>query len=313
MTSLTYDVPDDCGNGLRLDRFVSEREGAVTRSQLKARLTAAKVNGKPVKLSRLLAPGDRIELELKDPEAADLLPEDIPLEVLYEDDRVVVVDKRQGLVVHPGAGNRSGTLANALLFRRLSRGGSHPSSNEGVRPGIVHRLDKDTSGVIIAAYDEKSHAFLADQFKDRSTRKTYLALVAGAPPAASGSISTNLARDPRDRKRFAVCEGRGKHALTLYRVLERYDGYTLVALRLKTGRTHQIRVHLKHIGCPILGDPIYGRKDARFPKATLMLHAFRLAIRLPGASGRSVFTAPVPERMRALIRALRARSGSSRP
>lgn len=305
MPYLSLAVPADAEKGMRLDRFVSERAGGPSRSQLKARLLRASVNGKSVKLSRLLAAGDRVEVEWKELEGSDLVPEDLPLAILYEDDRVVVVDKAQGMVVHPGAGNRSGTLANALLHRRLARGsGCVPA---GVRPGIVHRLDKDTSGALIAAYDEDALAFLSDQFKARKTKKTYLAVVVGSPPADRGTISTFIARDPRDRKRFAVAEGRGKHALTLYRVVERYRGYAFVALRLKTGRTHQLRVHLRHLGYPILGDPVYGRKDALFPKATLMLHAFRLEIALPGASERTAFTSPVPDRMRRVVRVLRTR------
>jgi 23S rRNA pseudouridine1911/1915/1917 synthase len=314
----TYDavVPPEAGKGTRLDRYVSEELGLLSRSQLKARLVSARVNGKAVKLSRKLEAGDRIELEWKEIENSELLPQDIPLSVIWEDERAVVVDKPQGLVVHPGAGNPSGTLANALLFRRLSRAArsSEPASGqaaaagEGLRPGIVHRLDKDTSGVIIAAYDEETLAFLADQFKSRRTRKTYLAIVQGAPKDDSGTVSTLLGRDPRDRKRFAVVERAGKPALTRYKVLERYRGYALVALRPKTGRTHQLRVHLKHLGCPILGDPVYARPDRNFPRATLMLHAFRLKIVLPGERERRSFTAPMPERFRELIRKLRSRS-----
>ena len=303
----TYDavVPPEAGKGTRLDRYVSEELGLLSRSQLKARLVSARVNGKAVKLSRKLEAGDRIELEWKEVESSELLPQDLPLDVIWEDERAVVIDKPQGLVVHPGAGNPSGTLANALLFRRLSRAAA---AGEGLRPGIVHRLDKDTSGVIIAAYDEETLAFLADQFKSRRTRKTYLAIVQGAPKEDSGTVSTLLGRDPRDRKRFAVVDRGGKPALTRYKVLERYRGYALVALRPKTGRTHQLRVHLKHLGCPILGDPVYARPDRNFPRATLMLHAFRLKIVLPGERERRSFTAPVPERFRALIRTLRSRS-----
>jgi 23S rRNA pseudouridine1911/1915/1917 synthase len=299
-------VPAGLERGLRLDRFVAERLAVLSRSQLKTRGLTARVNGKAVKLSRLLFTGDRLEIEWNAPEPSELEPQDIPLTVLYEDERVVVVDKEQGLVVHPGAGNRSGTLANALLFRRLERG-SQTRPELGFRPGIVHRLDKDTSGVLIAAYDDASLAFLSDQFKARTTRKTYIAVVAGSPPADKGTISTMIARDPRDRKRFAVSEKQGKAALTLYRVLERFSGYAFIALRPKTGRTHQLRVHLRHLGCPILGDPIYGRKDALFPKATLMLHAFRLRISLPGAEKPSTFTAPVPERFKKVVRTLRLR------
>lgn len=307
MPSLTVIVPADIAGGLRLDRFIAEHLAVLSRSQIKARGLTARVNGKAVKISRPLAGGDTLEIFWNEAESSELEPQDLPLSVLYEDARAVVVDKAQGMVVHPGAGNRSGTLANALLFRRLERRGS-ADPNAGVRPGIVHRLDKDTSGVIIAAYDDASLAFLADQFKARTTRKIYIAVVCGSPPEDRGSISTFIARDAKDRKRFAVSASAGKLALTQYRVLKRFRGYAFVSLRLKTGRTHQLRVHLRHIGCPILGDPIYGRKDALFPNATLMLHAYSLEIRLPGSDQPTRFTAPIPERFRTVLRLLRLKS-----
>ncbi len=303
MPKLSVVVDDSAAGGVRLDRYVAETLAVLSRSQVKARSLSARVNGSAVKISRLLVPGDALDIEWADSAPSDLEAQDLPLDVLFENDRVVVVNKDQGLVVHPGAGNPSGTLANALLFRRLARGGE----SAGTRPGIVHRLDKDTSGVIIAAYDDEALAFLADQFKARSTRKSYIALVKGGPAVDRGSIETRIARDPKDRKRFACVERGGKLSLTLYRVLERYDGYALLLLRPKTGRTHQLRVHLRHLGCPIVGDPIYARPDARFPRATLMLHARRLSIVLPDEDTASTFTAPIPERFRAAIRALRSR------
>jgi 23S rRNA pseudouridine1911/1915/1917 synthase len=299
--SLSVMVGQDAAGGIRLDRYVAERLALLSRSQVKARGLSARVNGSAVKISRLLVPGDSLELEWKESEPSDLVAEDLPLDVLFETDRVVVIDKRQGLVVHPGAGNRSGTLANALLFRRLARGGA----GAGFRPGIVHRLDKDTSGVIIAAYDDEALAFLSQQFKERTTRKTYAAIVRGSFREDRGRIETNIARDPRDRKRFVCVERGGKQAVTLYRVVQRLNGYTFVLLRPKTGRTHQLRVHLRHLGCPIVGDPIYAKSDARFPNATLMLHALRLTITLPGAEAPSTFAAPLPERFRTVLRTLR--------
>ena len=305
MPSFDTAVPAGFERGLRLDRFVAEHLALLTRSQIKTRGLVSRVNGKPAKLSRLLVTGDLLQIEWNDPEPSELEAQDLPLKVLYEDDRVVVLDKAQGMVVHPGAGNRSGTLANALLFRRRSRAAVPPAPEiTGFRPGIVHRLDKDTSGAIIAAYDDGALAFLSDQFKARTTKKTYLAVVVGSPPAERGSVSTLITRDPRDRKRFTVSERAGKPALTHYRVIARYAGYAFIALRPKTGRTHQLRVHLRQLGCPILGDPIYGRKDPLFPKATLMLHAFRLCILLPGAYAPATFTAPVPERFRKTLRIL---------
>jgi 23S rRNA pseudouridine1911/1915/1917 synthase len=301
--------------GLRLDRYVAEDLRLLTRSQLKTRLISARLNGKPVKLSRPVKPGDLLDLTWAEPEPLYLTPEDIPLRILYEDDRVVVIDKAQGMVVHPGAGNRSGTLANALLYRRLSRAGLLPGAAGGVigdsavydgsfRPGIVHRLDKDTSGVIIAAYDDEALAFLADQFKARTVKKTYGAIVLGTPREKAGLMDGRIIRDSRDRKRFTVSPDtgnadRGKPALTRYRVIRSWGAYSLLLLQPRTGRTHQLRVHLRHLGHPILGDPIYGQASKQFP---LMLHARTLSIRLPGRETPSLFKAPLPRRFRELIR-----------
>jgi 23S rRNA pseudouridine1911/1915/1917 synthase len=289
----------------RLDRYVAEDLKLLTRSQLKTKLLGAKLNGRPAKLSRGVKPGDFLELLWADPEPLTLLPEDIPLDILYEDDRVVVLNKAQGMVVHPGAGNRSGTLANALLYRR-QRGGPSGASLPGdcCRPGIVHRLDKDTSGVIIASYDTAALAFLADQFKARTVQKTYAAIVRGTPREATGVVETRIVRDSRNRKRFAVSADRGKPALTRYRVIRSWGAYSLLALRPRTGRTHQLRVHLRYLGHPVLGDGVYGVPDKRFPRAALMLHARTLAITLPGRDAPSRFKAPLPARFRDFIAAM---------
>jgi 23S rRNA pseudouridine1911/1915/1917 synthase len=292
---------------LRLDRYVAEDLKLLTRSQLKTKLLGAKLNGKPAKLSRAVKPGDFLELAWAEPEPLTLVPEDIPLDILYEDHRVVVLNKAQGMVVHPGAGNHSGTLANALLYRRLrflppipEVSGSLPGAS--CRPGIVHRLDKDTSGVIIASYDDAALAFLADQFKKRTVKKTYAAIVQGTPREERGIVETRIVRDSRNRKRFAVSTDRGKSALTRYRVIRSWGAYSLLALRPRTGRTHQLRVHLRHLGSPILGDGVYGIPDRRFPAATLMLHALTLSITLPGRDAPSLFKAPLPARFRTFIK-----------
>jgi 23S rRNA pseudouridine1911/1915/1917 synthase len=299
-------VEGDIPEGLRLDRYAAGYLRILSRSQIKARNLAARVNGKKAKLSHPVKGGDFLELSWDDPEPADLIPEDIPLDIIYEDDKVVVINKAQGMVVHPGAGNRRGTLANALLARRRSRG----LAGAGFRPGIVHRLDKDTSGVIIAAYDDETLAFLSDQFKARQVRKLYAALVTGVPREREGILETLIVRDRGDRRRFAVSFDRGKPARTRYRVIHAWDGYSLLALRPVTGRTHQLRVHLKYLGCPILGDPLYGAARAGgkggrlFPQATLMLHAKSLSIVIPSAAARATFTTRLPERFRELIAAL---------
>jgi 23S rRNA pseudouridine1911/1915/1917 synthase len=282
---------------LRLDRYVSEILRLFSRSQIKARCLNVKINGKPVKLSRLVKMGDILELRWEDEPAQCLIPQDIPLEIVYEDGRCVVVNKAQGMVVHPGAGNRQGTLANALYFRRQQHNESHAA---GLRPGIVHRLDKETSGLIIAAYDDESHAFLARQFNDRKVIKKYAAIVCGMPKEKEGRIETFISRDPRDRKRFAVSNA-GKTAVTFYKVIKSLQNYSLVMLRPRTGRTHQLRVHLRHIGHPILGDPVYGYADKNFPHAPLMLHSKTLAIILPGETERRIFSSPLPERFSEII------------
>ncbi|MDR1788061.1 MAG: RluA family pseudouridine synthase [Treponema sp.] len=285
--------------GLRLDRYIACEAGLLSRSQIKARSLKALVNGIPQKISHIVKKGDLLDLSWDDAPPLDLIPQDIPLRVLYEDDRVIVVDKAQGMVVHPGAGNREGTLANALLFRALRRGASAPGP--AARPCIVHRLDKDTSGVLIACWDEAALECLAAQFRARTVRKTYAALVAGTPGDASGVIDARIARDKRSRTRFMVSTApeKGRAALTRYRVARSWGTHSLLLLRPRTGRTHQLRVHLLSIGHPIIGDPIYRGPGPSFPNATLMLHALRLGITLPGADAQSVFRAPLPARFRA--------------
>lgn len=289
---------DASTQGVRVDRYVADELHLLTRSQVKARGALLFVNGKPAKVSTLLRGGETLAVEWTEEASPDLLPEELPIEVLHDDERVVVVNKAQGMVTHPGHGNRRGTLANALLWR-LAHAGAPAGAASPARAGIVHRLDKDTSGVIIAGKTAAAQEFLAAQFRDRTTAKTYVAVVSGRPPARTGCIDDFLARDPKDRKRWARAEeGNGKRAVTEWRVVAEAGGYSILALRPKTGRTHQLRVHCKGIGCPIVGDPVYGRPDRRFPGATLLLHALELRIRLPGKVEASVFRAPVPERFR---------------
>lgn len=306
--------------GSRLDVYVSETLGLLTRSQFKARLRSARVNGKPAKSSRILKPGDSLSLSWEEEPPSGLEPEDIPLAVLYEDERVIVVDKAQGMVTHPAHGNWRGTLANALAgrlaaVRRLRDGGAPEGGLPGGldRAGIVHRLDKDTSGLLIAAKDAEAQEFLSAQFRDRRVLKEYLALTAAPLPAPAGRMEGRMGRDPRDRRRFAPMERGGKAAVTDWKVLQEYGPYRLVALRPRTGRTHQLRVHMKALGSPILGDPLYGRRDPRFPEATLMLHARRLRILLPGRTEPSAFTAEIPERFRRILAVLREEFGEGLP
>jgi 23S rRNA pseudouridine1911/1915/1917 synthase len=270
------------------------------RSQIKARRLLAEVNGKTVKRSRLVKTGDELYLSWEDAPPLDIVPQHIPLNIVYEDERVIVLNKQQGLVVHPGAGNSSGTLSNALMWRlnRKPRGGGSDAA-AGPRPFIVHRLDKDTSGLMIAAWDCASLSFLADQFRARTVRKVYAAIVQGCPAERRGVISANIVRDRNNRKRFTVSEDSGKSALTYYRVVRSFSNCSLLYLRPKTGRTHQLRVHLRSIGHPVAGDPVYG--GAGFPEATLALHAKSLELVLPGSETRTRFVTKLPARFKELL------------
>jgi 23S rRNA pseudouridine1911/1915/1917 synthase len=291
---------------LRADKYIAEVAKVLGRSQIKARNAVLLVNGKAVKFSRKLIQGDLIELSWTEEMVQDLAAEKLDVSILYEDENVFVFDKAQGMVTHPAAGNWRGTLANAALWLDAERRGKGAAP----RGGIVHRLDKDTSGVIIVARNAAAHEFLAAQFKNRSTRKEYIAFLRGFPGEESGRIDNFLARDRRDRKKFAQAESGGKRAITDYKVLSRWKlknacEYSLVALYPRTGRTHQLRVHMAGIGCPVVGDPLYGKKDPCFPEATLMLHARRLRILLPGREEASVFQASLPQRFTAMTALLK--------
>lgn len=276
---------------VRLDVYASQREG-ISRSRLKNGISSILVNDKPAKLSFKLKGGELVRFEWQDEESHDIQAENIPLDVIFENEDVAVINKPQGMVTHPGAGNWHGTLANALMYK------FGLEAESSLRPGIVHRLDKDTSGLIITAKNRAAEDFLHDEFTGRRVFKEYIAIVKGHPPYRSGNIQSRIVRDPKNRKRFTTTNDpdKGKFAWTKYRCIAVYGDYSLVKLRLKTGRTHQIRVHLKSIGCPILGDPVYARKDDRFPNATLMLHAFRLGIAVEQGGKRVFFKAPVPGR-----------------
>jgi 23S rRNA pseudouridine1911/1915/1917 synthase len=294
---------------LRLDRYIAGYLKLLSRSQIKARKLTALLDGRSVKISRALRGGERLELSWTEAESPFLIPENLPLDVIYEDSRVIVVNKAQGMVVHPGAGNPCGTLANALLYKRLAKddafAANASSAGSALRPGIVHRLDKDTSGVIIAAWDDEALAFLADQFRARKTRKSYAAIVQGCPGDKLGRVDKRITRSRKDRKTFTVSDNEGRLSLTYFRLVRSYGNYSLLLLRPKTGRTHQIRVHLKYLGHPILGDSIYGRVDPRFSSASLMLHAKSLSLVLPGRDIPQTFRTRLPDRFRELIRGLR--------
>ena len=293
-------VPDTASPGVRLDTYLAETLRLCSRSQLRRRLLKALVNGSEAKLSRRLRAGDQLEVQLAPPPALEVAPQPIPLDILFEDENLMVINKPQGLVVHPGCGNPSGTLVNALLHHCKTLKEKFPG--QPIRPGIVHRLDKDTSGLIVVAKNPAAQEFLASQFRGRRVRKQYLAVVQGTPPQEKGRIETRICRDPGNRKRFTCSATRGRLAVTRYRLIRSLKGSSLLTLYPKTGRTHQLRVHMRRLGCPILGDPLYGRA-APHP---LLLHAYRLWIILPGEEEPRVFRAPLPPLFREYLRALRS-------
>ena len=280
---------------VRVDGFLAEYIGGISRSSLKNRISSLKVNGADAKLSRKVAGGDRIEWALENIPPVKIEAENVELDIIYEDENVFVINKPQGMVVHPAAGNYSGTMAQGLMYRLQN--GESDFSEDDERPGIVHRLDKDTSGIIIAAKNTAALEALSLQFRERTASKTYLAVINGRLPKRKGRIETLIGRDPQNRKRMTWKTENGKPAVTEYRVLREWDDKSFVALYLKTGRTHQLRVHMLSMGAPIVGDPVYSRKPGG---ESLMLHAYRLAVELPG-SGRAEFRAPLPQRFRRLI------------
>ncbi|MBN1697412.1 MAG: RluA family pseudouridine synthase [Spirochaetales bacterium] len=302
MNHIRHIIEDPAASGMRIDRYISVKLNLFSRSQGKSRITSVLLNGKEAKPGKKVTAGDVLELYYSDPEPPELVPEAIPLSIVYEDENVIVVDKPQGMVVHPGCGNPNHTLVNALLFHCRAMAGAFYLDN--LRPGIVHRLDKDTSGLIIVAKNPSSHEFLARQFRESRVKKYYYAISSGQPPEQRGVIETHIVRDSLNRKCFKVSESSGKRAVTRYRLHKTSGHYSVILLHPRTGRTHQLRVHLKHIASPILGDPLYGRRDRRFPDATLMLHAYKLVIRLPAGKGSREFISPLPERFKDILEKL---------
>ncbi|MBV9924807.1 MAG: RluA family pseudouridine synthase [Acidobacteria bacterium] len=308
--SLALEVPAEDA-GARLDAFLAARVGGVSRSTLKRAIEDGDVlvGGRAAKPSLKLKGGERVEVELPAPPPSEVEPEEIPLEILHEDEEVVVVNKPAGLVVHPAAGVHSGTLANALAFHfgRLAGGGS-------LRPGIVHRLDRDTSGVIVVAKTARAHESLSEQFRARTVFKSYVALVHGVTKEEKGKIEEPLARDPRNRTRMAVVRS-GRAALSLWRVRQRFTRFTLLDVQIKTGRTHQIRVHLTWIKHPVVGDETYGGgRDKTLPDSLLrsrvaalkrqFLHAERLGFHHPATGEWLSFTAPLPPELTGFLESL---------
>ncbi len=303
MNRQTIVVPE--GAGGRVDRLVADVSG-LSRSYVQKLITEGCLTaaGEPVKANERVAAGTRLDLEVPDPRPLDLAPEPIPLTVVYEDAEMLIVDKPAGLVVHPAAGHESGTLVNALLARGIEYGGI-----AGVqRPGIVHRLDRDTSGLLMVAKTDKAQAGLMAQLKARGVKKTYLGLVQGSVTATTGRIEAPVGRDPAHRTKMAVVPD-GREAVTGYRVRERLGDWTLLELDLVTGRTHQIRVHLTAIGHPLAGDPVYGNGTSRRgPEGTtrLFLHSWRIELQSPEDGHLIRATAELPAELEVVLERLRA-------
>ncbi len=315
MSGLAYtlEVPDMAA-GTRLDKFLAESLPDVSRTQIQRLIDEGQVNlarGKATARYRVRS-GEHIHLQIPPPKPAHLMPEDIPLDIVYEDDALVVVNKPPGMVVHPAPGHEHGTLVNALLYHCKTLSGI----GDEERPGIVHRLDKDTSGLMLVAKHDRSHRHLSDQLRDRTLSRRYVALVQGRLPAERGTIDAPIGRHPQHRQKMTVVESTGRDARTHYEVLESWGALSLVQLSLETGRTHQIRVHLAHINRPVIGDPVYGVKAVSLPRHPAIerwirmfprqaLHARGLQFEHPETGETMVFAAALPDDLTGLLERIR--------
>ena len=291
-------------SGERLDAFLSRSAALSSRSAAQKLIADGNVrlNGKPAKKNDRLNPGDQVEFTVPEPKEVDIAPKEIPLDIVYEDEDVAVINKPKGLVVHPAAGHQDDTLVNGLLY---AMGDSLSGINGELRPGIVHRIDKDTSGLLAIAKNDLAHTVLASQLKDHSMARTYEAIVCGSFREDSGTVDAPIGRHPTDRKKMCVTQRNSKPAVTHWEVVERFRGYTHIRCRLETGRTHQIRVHMAYIGHPILGDTVYGHKKPELGQSSQCLHAGSLCFRHP-RDGRPVMVfAPLPEYFTEVLEKLR--------
>ena len=295
---LYADIP-----GERLDAFLARSVENMSRSSAQKLLEEGCVLrcGKPGKKNDKLNLGDEIILEIPEPKAVDIVATEMTLEVAYEDEDVLVINKPKGLVVHPAAGHQEDTLVNGLLY---AMGDSLSGINGELRPGIVHRIDKDTSGLLAVAKNDHAHLMLASQLKDHTMARTYEAILCGSLKEDSGTVDAPIGRHPSDRKKMCVTERNSKPAVTHWEVIRRYRGYTHVRCRLETGRTHQIRVHMAHIGHPILGDTVYGRKKPELGQDSQCLHAGILCFRHPRDQRPVMVMAPLPEYFTAVLEKL---------
>ena len=286
---LYADIP-----GERLDAFLARCAENLSRSAAQKLIEEGQVkrNGRPAKKNDKLNIGDAIDYTIPEPKPVDIVAKDIPLDIIYEDEDVIVLNKPKGLVVHPAAGHQDDTLVNGLLY---AMGDDLSGINGELRPGIVHRIDKDTSGLLAVAKNDFAHTFLASQLKDHTMARTYEAIVCGSFREDSGTVDAPIGRHPSDRKKMCVTERNSRNAVTHWEVVRRYRGYTHIRCKLETGRTHQIRVHMAHIGHPILGDTVYGHKKAELGQDSQCLHAGALCFKHP-RDGRPVMVfAPLPK------------------
>ncbi len=293
MTEKSITVSEEYSK-FRIDKFISENFLELTRSSA-AKLIEhgnVRVNGKEVSKNLKLNREDTVQICIPDPVMAEAVPENIPIDVIYEDDDLLVVNKPRGMVVHPAAGNYYGTLVNALLYHC---GESLSGINGVLRPGIVHRIDKDTSGLLIVAKNDFAHQSLAQQIKEHSFTRKYMAVVVGNIKENEGSVDLPIGRHHTDRKKMTVTYKNSKNALTHYRVIARYNGYTHIELTLETGRTHQIRVHMSHLGHPVAGDPVYGGKNYLKKLNGQCLHAYYISFVHPRTNETLTFSSPLPE------------------
>ena len=291
-------------DGERLDAFLSRSAEGLSRSAAQKLIADGNVllNGRPARKNDRLRVGDSVELTIPEPREVDIAPKQMPLDIVYEDEDVAVINKPKGLVVHPAVGHQDDTLVNGLLY---AMGDSLSGINGELRPGIVHRIDKDTSGLLAIAKNDLAHTVLASQLKDHSMARTYEAIVCGSFKEDSGTVDAPIGRHPTDRKKMCVTQRNSKNAVTHWEVVERFRGYTHIRCRLETGRTHQIRVHMAYIGHPILGDTVYGHKKPELGQDSQCLHAGALCFRHP-RDGRPVMVfAPLPDYFQSVLEKLR--------
>lgn len=302
VVQLHFDKPET----ERLDKYLTESLPEFSRSRIQGFIADGQVdvNGQPAKKAgQPLEAGSNVTVRIPPTAPTELIAEDIPLDIVFENDDLIIVNKPAGMVVHPAAGHASGTLVNAVL--------GYDPELEGIggeeRPGVVHRLDKETSGLIVLAKNERAHRWLQDQFRLRKVEKIYLALVDGKPPTPSGRVESYIGRDPKNRKRMAiVSESKGREAISEYKTVESFKNHTLLEFHPFTGRTHQIRLHCAFLKCPIVGDEVYGRKNSSIPLGRHFLHAYRLKIILPGEKTPRLFEAPLPPELEQALTQLRS-------